>query len=197
MKKQSEKQKKLFLGLIISGFLAIIIGLLLIAILKSDNKELIKTTIINFMKQIKTGKLFYQEAILQSIVGNIGKEILLFFLGISIIGLPITFVFFLFQAFTLGFSISSILYIYKWKGILLAFIYCLPLIMNLFIFLILSYYSLLFSKYLFDHLFLKKEISFKKIMKRYIKVFCIGAIFLFTSSIIEVFLVPKLLAFIL
>ncbi len=197
MKNQSKNQKKLFVGLIITGIIAILLGLFFVAILKIADKELIKTTITNFMKQVKTQRLFYQEAMIQSILGNTIKEVLLFFLGLSIIGLPIIFIIYLSQAFTLGFSISSILYVYKWKGILLSLIYCTPLIINLLIFLILSYYALLFSKYLFYHLFLKKELSFKKIMKRYIKVFGIGTICLLLSSLIEVFLIPKLLAFLL
>jgi len=197
MKNQSKNQKKLFVGLIITGIIAILLGLFFVAILKIADKELIKTTITNFMKQVKTQRLFYQEAMIQSILGNTIKEVLLFFLGLSIIGLPIIFIIYLSQAFTLGFSISSILYVYKCKGILLSLIYCTPLIINLLIFLILSYYALLFSKYLFYHLFLKKELSFKKIMKRYIKVFGIGTICLLLSSLIEVFLIPKLLAFLL
>lgn len=197
MKNKSAKQKKLFIGLIISAVIFIILGLLFTAIISKENKELVTTTITNFMTQVKNNKLNYNQAILESILKNGLEASLIFFLGMSIIGIPITLFFYLGHAFTLGFSISTIFYVYKWKGFLLAFIYILPQLLNLFIFLILSYYSLLFSKYLFYHLFLKKDIAFKTLMKRYVKVFGISIGLLLVSSGVEVFLIPKLLSFVI
>lgn len=197
MKNQTQKQKKLLTALIIGAILFILFGLLFIAMLSKDNKELVSSSIHTFMTQVEKGKLSYQQAFLQSITKNIGEGIIIFFLGMSIIGFPITILLFLGHAFTLGFSISSIFYVYKWKGIPLALTYVFPLILNLGIFLIFCYFSLLLSKYLFYQLILKKEISFKKIMRQYSKIFIISLILLLISSIIEVFLVPKILSILL
>lgn len=197
MKNQTQKQKKLLIILIIGASLSILLGLLFIAILSKDNKELVNSSINTFMAQIKKGNLSYQQALFQSVAKNIGESIVIFLLGMSIIGFPITILLFLSHAFTLGFSISSIFYVYKWKGIPLALIYAFPLILNLGILLIFCYFSLLLSKYLFYQLILKKDISFKKIMRQYSKVFIISLILLLISSLTEVFLVPKILSFLL
>ena len=197
MKNQTQKQKKLFIGLIIGAVLMILIGILFIAVLSKSNKELVNDAINQFMIQVKKGNLEYQHAFLQSIMKNGLECVLLFFFGMSIIGFPITIFLFLSHAFLLGFSFSSILYVYKWKGILLAIVYTLPQLLNLGIFLIFCYLSLLLSKYLFYQLILKKSISFSRIMRQYIKVFLVSLILLIISSAVEVLLVPKILSFIL
>lgn len=197
MKKQTQKQKKLFMGLIIGAGVAIFLGIFFLAILSKDNKQLINDTIQQFMTQVQKGNLEYHQAFFQSVIKNGLKSVLLFFLGMSIIGFPLTIILFLSQAFILGFSIGSIFYVYKWKGLLLAFVYSLPQIINLGIFLIFSYFSLLLSKYLFYQLILKKDISFKRIMKQYAKTFLISLGLLLISSGVEVFLIPKVLMFIL
>lgn len=197
MKPQTQNQKKLFIGLIIGAGISILLGIIIMALLSKDNKELVTNTITTFMSQVKKGNLDYQQAIIQSLMQNSLECILLFFLGMSIIGIPITLFLFFSHAFVLGFSIVSIFHVYKWKGILLAFIYSLPQILNLLILLVLCYFSLLFSKYLFYQLFLRKEISFKRIMNRYVKVFGICFGLLLISSTVEIFLVPKILKFVL
>lgn len=197
MRPQTDKQKKLFIGLIVGAGILILIGLLFVAILSKDNKELITKTITTFMNQVKAEKLNYQSSFWQSILSNVAEGTLLFFLGMSIIGIPITLGLFLAHAFTLGFSLSSIFYVYKWKGVLLGAVYILPQVMNIVILLILCYFSLLFSKYLFYLLFLKKDISFRRIMRRYVKVFGLSLILLSISSVIEVFAIPQVLSFLL
>lgn len=197
MKPKTQNQKKLFIGLAIGAAISILLGIFLMAILSKSDKELVTNSINAFMNQIKSGKLDYQQAILQSIMKNGLECILLFFLGMSIIGIPITIFLFFSHAFVLGFSIISIFHVYKWKGLLLAIIYSLPQILNLCILLVFCYFSLLFSKYLFYQLFLKKEISFKKIMSRYVKVFGLSFGLLLISSVVEVFLIPKMLIFFL
>jgi len=185
------------MGLIIGAIISILLGIFLMAILSKDNKELVTDAINTFMAQIKKGDLAYQQAFIQSLLKNSGECILFFLLGMSIIGFPITLFLFFTHAFTLGFSISSIFYVYKWKGILLAFVYVLPQLLNLCILLIFCYFSLLLSKYLFYHLILKKEFSFKRMMTRYMKSFAISLGLLIASSILEVFVIPKIMNFLL
>lgn len=197
MKPQSQKQKNLFMGLIIGAIISILLGIFLMAILSKSNKELVTEAINTFMEQVKKGDLAYQQAFIQSLLKNSGECILFFLLGMSIIGFPITLLLFFTHAFTLGFSISSIFYVYKWKGILLAFVYVLPQLLNLCILLIFCYFSLLLSKYLFYHLILKKEFSFKRMMTRYMKNFAISLGLLIASSILEVFVIPKIMNFLL
>ncbi len=197
MKLPSQKRKRLFVGLIIVAGIAFLFGLLFVAILSKSNKELVSRTITNFMSGIKTGKLEYSTAIFQSIIQNFSFWMILFLIGMSIIGFPVIFLLFASHAFTMGFSMSSIFYVYHWKGIILSVIYILPQGINLCIYLVLSYYAILFSKHLFNLLFFKKEISFRRLMRRYVKIYSFFLVFLILSSFIEVFLVPKFLSFFL
>lgn len=194
---QTEKQKKLFMLLVIGAGIGILLGLFFMAVLSKGNKELVSRTIDGFMMQVEKGNMNYSSALFHSVTRNMMEGGLIFFFGMSIIGIPITMFLFFGHAFTLGFSISGIFYVYKWRGILLILVYILPQILNLVLFLILCYFSLLFSKYLFYQLFLKREISFKRIMRRYVKVFGICFVLLIVSSLIEVFLVPEILKFVL
>jgi len=194
---QTEKQKKLLMSLLVLAVVGILLGLFFMAVLSKSNQELVTQTILDFMGQVKKENMNYSSALVQSVCRNFLEGGLIFFLGMSIIGIPITMFFFFSHAFTLGFSISAIFHVYQWKGIILAIFYILPQLINLGLFLVLCYFSLLFSKYLFYQLFLKKEISFRRIMKRYVKVFGVSFALLVLSSFIEVFLVPKLLLFFL
>ena len=194
MKLQTKKQKKLFLGLIVTTGIVLILGLLFMAVLSKENKDLVTTTITNFMNQVKGGNLNMTKAYLESVISNGVECLILFFLGMSIIGMPIIIFMYLSHAFILGFSISSIFYVFGMKGIFLGICYIIPQIINLFLFLILCYYATLFSKYLFYFLFLKKEISFKRIIKRYLKVFSICLGIFIISSALEAFVVPYLLS---
>ena len=90
MKPQTQNQKKLFIGLIIGAGISILLGIVIMALLSKNNKELVTNTITAFMSQVKKGNLNYQQAIIQSLMQNSIECILLFFLGMSIIGIPIT-----------------------------------------------------------------------------------------------------------
>ena len=89
--------------------------------------------------------------------------------------------------------VIDIIYFYKFKGILIAIIYIIPLVIDLYLIFFLSYYSLIFSNNLNRLLFLKKEISFKNIMRRYIKILIFVVIGIIISSIMEVYLIPNIL----
>ena len=80
------------------------------------------------------------------------------------------------------------------KRVILTLIYIIPHIMNLFITILLSYYSIHFSIMLFNLLFRKQEYSKKRIVNRYIKILIFSTIAYITSSVIEVYVVPKILS---
>ncbi len=83
---------------------------------------------------------------------------------------------------------------YHWKGIPIAFAYTFPhQFIILILAIVLTFYSVSFSWKLFQYLFLKREINFKRSLKRYSKVlFVTSCIFLF-ASLFEVYLAPYLL----
>lgn len=191
MRKRKINKNKLLIKLLIISIISIILGLLYIAILNSSNKQLIGNNLETFFTSLN--KLNYTKAFINCIISNLLYVILIWILGISIIGVFLIIFIVVLKSFSLGFTISSIIYFYKLKGILLACIYMIPLIINLFIIIVISYYGILFSKNLNKLLFLKKEISFRNVIKNYIKILLIVIIGILISSILEIYIVPVIL----
>lgn len=190
--KQTIKNKLLF-KLLITTVISVIFGLLYTAILSKTDKEFIKESFTSFFNNLE--KLNYLEAFKNCILSNSIYTLIIWLLGISIIGIPIIIIILILKSFMLGFTISSILYFYKFKGILITIFYIIPLVINLFATIYLSYYGISFSKSLIGLLFFKKNINFNNIMKRYCKILLTGIIIVLISSIIEIYLVPSILIF--
>ena len=95
-------------------------------------------------------KLDYKSAFINCLTSNTIYIVLIWLLGISILGIPIIIIILILKSFTIGFTISSILYFYKFKGLIIAIIYIIPLLINLFAIIYLSYYAIMFSKNFFN-----------------------------------------------
>ncbi len=191
MRKRNIKKNKLLLKLLIITFISVLLGIFCIAVLSKSNKIMIKENLQVFFTSLK--KLNYTKAFIHCLSSNIIFTTFIWIFGISIIGIPIILLFLIIKSFILGFSISSFIYFYHWKGIIAALIYMIPLVINLFTIMTLSYYGILFSKNLNRLLFLKKEIRFKNIMKKYIKILLFSLILIIISSVIEIYIVPNIL----
>ena len=76
-------------------------------------------------------------------------------------------------------------------------IYMLPSLFNLVIYFILTLFSISYSISLFKILFLKKNYNLSNITKKYIKILGVSLLFNLLSSIIEVFILPKILIFLI
>lgn len=186
------KTKKVFIIIFIVTLLAFIIGILLVSIESKDNKELITTSLTTFFNNIKENKLNTQTLLYKSITNNLIINIIVWLLGISIIGLPIVLIILGFKSLTIGFTISSILYTYKLNGLIKVIIYIIPNIINLFVLFVLTYYSISFSLMLFNYLFRKKEYNKKLIVNRYLKLLILSLLISILTSVIETFILPKL-----
>ena len=73
----------------------------------------------------------------------------------------------------------------------------LPSLFNLVIYFILTLFSISYSISLFKILFLKKNYNLSNITKKYIKILGVSLLFNLLSSIIEVFILPKILIFLI
>lgn len=189
--KKNIKTNKLLFKLIIITSIFILFGILYISILSKNSKLLIKDNLNTFFNSIN--KLNYTDAFINCLTSNIIIIILIWIFGISIIGVPLIILILIIKSFILGFSISSIIYFYKIKGILIAIIYLIPLIINLLIIIILGYYGIIFSKNLNQFLFLKKEMNFKNLMKKYLKLLLFSILCILISSFVEIYIIPNIL----
>ncbi len=190
------KQNKLLFILLIIIILFTILGILFPSLINSENKALIKDSIENFMASIDKNNIDYISAFISSITNNIIVTILIWILGISIIGIPIILISIAFKSFLTGFSITSIFITYGIKGTLIAIVYTLPNIINLLGSFLLGYYAISFSIMIYKSVFKKETRNWQPIVKRYLKIGIFFIIFSIIVSIIESYLIPKILLFI-
>ena len=176
-----KKQKRLYYILIGLALVAFIIGILFLFIISDDNKLLINQKLKEYFSHKNDEVAFF----FKSLFNNFIFIIVLWTLGISIIGIPIIIVLLLFKSFIFGFSISSIVSTFGIKGLLISLIH--TIISNgiyLIIVLLVTFYSITFSVKLFKSLFLRKNIDFKDSINKYIKILLIS---LSTSVIISIY----------
>lgn len=186
------KTKKLFILIFIITILCFVAGILLISILSKSNKELIINSLNNFYTSLKENKISSTNLLYKTMTSNLILNIIIWILGISIIGIPIVISILGFKSLSLGFTISSLIYTYKFNGILKAIIYLIPNIINIFIVFVLVYYSISFSINLFNYLFRKIEFNKKNIVKRYLKLLLVVTLLSILTSVTESFILPKL-----
>lgn len=186
------KTKKLFILVFAITLLCFLAGMLLISMLSKSNKELIINSLNNFYTSLKENKISSTNLLYKTMTSNLILNIIIWVLGISIIGIPIVIFILGFKSLSLGFTISSLIYTYKFNGLLKAIIYLIPNIINIFIVFILVYYSISFSINLFNYLFRKIEFNKRVIVKRYLKLLIVAILLSILTSVTESFILPKL-----
>lgn len=187
--------KKVNLFVIFIVILGIISGSLFLMVLNDNDKSEVINEISTFMTNINTNNINNPNSFKNSLIEGMILIILSWILGMSIIGVIFNIFFIYMKSFIIGFSISSFILVYKYKGILSSLIYVIPSqLINILIILILGVYTLLFSKYLFKMIFLKdKTVNLGKFFKKYVLVFGICIILCVISALCEAYLLPSLL----
>jgi len=189
--------KNLFVFLLVIVIVGVIAGSIFSTIIDSNDKQLVLEYLNSFFDNAKDGKLNYDTSIINTLVFTVGFALIMWVLGISIIGFFVVIFMLFMKAFILGFSISSIIASFGFKGVLLAIIYAFPHhIINILVFMLLTAYSLIISYKLIKCITSKKPLDLKHIMHRYIIVLGISVVLFIITSLYEVYVVPKLLSFV-
>lgn len=176
-------------GLLAIGF---IFGTVFITMINSSDKELVKDYIKNYIDNVNN--INYSKSLINSLINNLGFVLIIWLLGISVIGIPLIIFIYFTKAFTLGFSISSFILNYKTKGCLYALIYVFPSqIINIIMYTILTLYSLTFSFKIIYSLLNKSNLNFKNLTGKYFKILLITIIITIISSLYDTFVIPNLL----
>ncbi len=190
--------KKTLLFFTILLIIGIIAGSIFMAILSETDKKLVTDYFNNYISNIENNKLNYLEGIKNGLFNNLLYIIIIWILGISIIGIPIVTIMFFIKSFTLGFSIASIVFNYKLKGCLLNFINIFPHQMIYFlIYMLITTYSIFFSLKMINSIINKKNMDFKIMMNKYVKILIISVIAITIGIIIETFITPLLIKIII
>lgn len=179
IRKRINKRK---LIIIVLNVLLLVIGLLYPSII---NKASITTKLTTYIDNLIKSKYTIDSLIKTNIINNISETILLSLNTILVISFPISIIIFLLKPFTLGVSISSIIYIYKLKGILYTLIIIIPSLLNLLLINILFYYSI---TYILIRIKYKNKRSRKRLLIEYIKVLVIILVLNILLSFIDSYL---------
>lgn len=187
LKKKYRNNKLIINFLILTVLIGVIFGTILVVILSENDKSLVKDCILQYINSLQS-KVNFFELFKNSFFSNFLYIILIWIFGISIIGIPVGIFICFFKGFILGFSISSFVLTYGFKGLIIGFISVLTSILNLIIIILISIYALKFSYVLVNILLKKVTINFKNIIKIYSFVLLISICYIFITSILETFL---------
>ena len=191
------KKNKLLSTLIIITLITFIIGIFISSILSKDIEKEITNNIINLLNEIKSHNIHPTNTLKAIILNNILVLLIIWLLGISVIGIPIVLSIYILKVLTLSLEFIYLILNIKRISIFFIIIYLIPNIINLIIYFFILYYSINYSLILSKSLFLKKEYKLKLITKRYMKVLLISLISITINSLLEVLVIPKLLIFLI
>jgi len=180
------KENKLLVFLLIITLFSLISGILFHATLNEEDKLLITNNINNLLKESK-------ESFIKNIFNINILSLTIWILGISIIGIILVIIIYCFKCFIFSFELISFIATLKLNKIIFIILYLLPKTINIILLFYLSYFSIYYSICLFQFIFKNKAINFKNITKKYIKILIINIILNSINSIINYYIIYKLL----
>ena len=194
LKRNIHINKNLFVFLLVIVIVGVVAGSIFSTIIDSNDKKMVLEYLNSFFENVKQDKLNYDTSIVNTLVLTVGFAVVMWLLGVSIIGFFVVIFMLFMKAFILGFSVSSIITSFGFKGILIALVYAFPhLIINVLVFMLLTAYALIISFKLIKCITSKKPLDLKCIMRRYVIVLGVSIVLLIITSLYEVYAVPKLL----
>lgn len=189
--------KKINFFVITTLVLGVISGSIFLITLNSTDKAKTILQIQTFFNNIHTNSINNGQALKNSLIINYTFVIVIWILGLTIIGVLFNIFLTYIKGFIIGFSISSIITAYKSKGVIAALLYIFPSqVFNVIIIAILTIYSIMFSINLLKVVTSKKNNN-KLMLKKYSVILVCSIILSFISSLLEVYMFPKLLKLII
>ena len=189
--KDIKKDKSIYVSLIIVLLISVLFGAFFIKILSTTDKELVMTHINTYFDSIKNGSIKID--LYNNIINNNITLFILWILGFSVIGIPLIISILFYKGFTLSFTVTSLIYNFKFDGIFFSLVYIFPhLILNLLFYFIVTYYSFKLCINIIQVLFNKNKIN-TSFLKKYVIVLVISVVFLSLSTLYETFILPYLI----
>ena len=186
-----KKDKSIYLSLLIALLISFVFGMFFITILSSTDKVTLKEYITNFFTSIKQGKII---SLYKTLINNNLGILITSILAFSVVLFPLVIVIIFYKGFTLAFTITSLIYTFKIKGIILAIVYVFPsLIFNLVFYFIMCYYSFKLSLILFNKAINKDTTNINKFLKKYLVIILVCISFVSLFSLYDTYLLPSLI----
>ena len=187
--------KKINLFVIIILLLGVTSGAIFSTIIDLNDKNLVIDKIKTLISNIDNQSINSLLAFKNSIITNLSYSLIIWISGLTIIGILINIFLLYIKGFIFGFSLSSFIITYSYKGIILSTLYTLfGQVLNLIVIIILTIYSLMFTVNLLKQITKNKQnINLPKQFKNYTIILLITIIICIISSISETFLFPTLI----
>lgn len=183
------KNKKIMLSFLIIFVIGLAFGIYFIFYINESDKIILTKEIEEYISLINNNKFDYLNGFLNSLKINLTYVSFVWGSGILFIFFPITYFIVFYKGFLTGFIISSFIYLYKVKGVLLSIVFLFPHeIINIIILFMLSIISVKFSKKLFQKIKSNELINLKELSKRYLITYIVFIGFTIISSLLEVFI---------
>lgn len=173
---------------------SILAGMFFFFYIKSSDKEALEVSIKSFFEV--PNSIDYFGVLKDNSINYIFDFILIWILGLSVIG--IVFVLFLFfsEGFSIGFALAGIFKTYGFKGIIASFTYLIPTrIVYLLGLFIITFFASKISYKIIKLLFSKSEVSMKTVMRQYIKILIICLVIAALTSVFKTFVDPFMIKF--
>lgn len=194
-KKEMKNKNKALIIVTIIFIVGLIFGSLYITILSNDEKTIIIKKVNKFF--INNSKLQLDdklEIFRNSLISNLVYFISMWFLGLSVIGIPIILLMVFFKSFVTGFSVGSIFACFKAKGILGILLYIFPnTILTCAFSIFLGAYSLVVTTILINNAFHKKTLNFRSFMGKYFFLLLISILLSIFCAFMDAFVSPSIL----
>ena len=184
--------------IIITFFIIIIFGLLFgsiyITILSNEDKKELMINVENYFNLFKkinfSSKL---DIFKESLIKNLVYYLLLWSFGISVLGIPITYIMIYYKSFLLGFSIACIFAKYKVGGLIKIFLYIFPgKILILALSIIIGVFGISLSIKLVNTFLKKDKLNFSAYSGKYTLLLLTAILLSIISSSIDAFILPLL-----
>lgn len=178
--------------------IGIITGSIFIMAINTNDKSLVVEHITKFFSNVNSSNYSYLDSLKNMLSLNYFYVIVIWVLGLSILGILVNIFLTYLKGFIIGFTTSSLIITYGFKSILAVILYIIPhTLINSLVIIVLTIYSITFSRYLLIQIFQKKDMKTKNFMKKYLIILLIAVAFTLVSSISEVYLFPFLLKLII
>ena len=190
---KKNRKRKQFNILAILTIISILLGIMFVAILSKNDKNLIKNSFDSYFQTIAKSNYNGYNTIINNILSNVLLPLLIWIMGVSLIATPISILYLLYKSFIYGFTISSLIYTYGFKVIPILLIYIFSLTIDLFIIFILTFYAINLSRKIYIFIFKKKDININKTFKTYSKFLIIMLAILLISAYFNAYIAPILI----
>lgn len=191
--------KKINFFVIVVLFLGVISGAIFSNIIDLNDRNLVIDKIELLISNIDKQNINSLISFKNSIFTNFSYSLVIWVLGLTVLGVLINIFLLYMKGFIFGFSLASFIITYSYKGMMLSILYTFfGQLLNILVVMMLSIYSIMFTINLLKQIIKNNNsINILKFFKNYSIIFVIAIIISFISSLSEAFLFPTLVKLII